>query len=184
MNVLLGTDVDVIEPFPVTALPQAAQWMRCYKTLIFGDGGPQTNEEIEENLRERVGLPFVRSWGIIDKNNLTSTKQTDTPLVAIVMFEQITPQNGYFHVASNRRAWGDKLCQPGLVEQGGKLILQDIFATSTINRASVMCVAANKAARSLALRLGFQKDGYLLDMINVKGKPADIAHFGLLRKDV
>lgn len=184
LQIIEGKDVDVIEPFPQKLLPQAAQWMRCQKTLIFGDDGPQTNEQITQFLITRAALPFIRTWGIVDKFNLTHTAASDVPLVGIVFFEQMNPQNGYFHVASNRRAWGDKLAQPSLTEQAGQLIIRECFeSVPSLRRLSVATFATNRAAKHLAQRLGFAKDGYFSAMGAIHNKPVDVIHFGMLRPE-
>jgi len=184
MNVLIGTDVDVITPFPVMAIPQASQWMHCYKTIIFDDGGPQTNEDIERDIRGVTSLPNVKSFGIVDKNNLTKSKTYESPLVGIYIFEQLTPFNGYAHVASNRRAWGEKLAKPALVEQAGRLCAEYLFSQDPkLQRISITCMAVNRGANSLAQRLGFHKDGYMKNMKCVKGTPMDIVHYGRLRDE-
>jgi len=182
MNVIIGTDVDVITPFPVMAYGQAAQWMRCYKTLIFDDSGPQTNEDIERDIRNVCALPNVLSFGIVDKHNLTASKTLETPLVGIYIFEHLTRYNGYAHVASNRRAWGEKLAKPALTEQAGKICAEYLFDhIPDLQRISISCMAANRGANSLAQRLGFVKDGYMKNMKCVKGQPVDMVHYGLLR---
>ena len=185
MDVIQGTDVDIITPFPVMAFPQAAQWMHCYKTIIFDDSGPQTDEEVERDMRQVCSLPNVKSFGIVDKNNLTASKTSPTPLVGLYIFEQLTPYNGYAHVATNRRAWGEKLTKPALAEQAGKLCAGYLFEKDPrLQRISIAIMAANRGANSLATRLGFHKDGYMKAMKCSKGAPVDIIHFGLLRDEV
>lgn len=182
MDVIIGTDVDVISPFPATMLPQAAGWMRCYKTMVFGDDGPQTNEDIEIFLRNILSMSNISSWAIVDKANLTKTKH-EAPLVGILYFERANTQNGYIHVASHRRAWGDKLAQPGLIEQGARLVLDHLFETEpNLARISVAVLASNKAARNFAQRVGFRKDGYFINMAKVGGKPENVVHLGMLRE--
>lgn len=179
LRVLEGPQVDVIEPFPSAELRSAAGWMHCYKTLVFGDDGPHTNEEILEFLQLR--LPLVRSWGIVDKHNLTRTK-SEAPLVGIVVFERGTKYNGYIHLASNRRAWGEKIAKPSLIDQATPLILEEIFSsTPELQRISVATFAKNNAARSLARRAGFVKDGYFPAMGRAGEVPQDVIHYGLMR---
>ena len=182
MKVLEGIDVDVIEPFPAIAIGQAAQWMRCYKTLMFGDNGPQDLVQIEAFLRQHMALPQVRTWAVVDKFNKTNTKQ-ETPLVGFVIFEQPCPENGYVHLASNRRAWGEKVAQPAMMEQACHLIKDDIWQTEGLQRVSIVTSSNNRAAVSLAKRLGFHKDGYFQAMGKQNGKPVDMIHFGLLRPE-
>lgn len=182
MQVLEGKDVDVIEPFPAMALPQAVAWMHCAKTAIFGDTGPQTDEEILEFIRVQRLQPHVRTFGVIDKANLTKAKDTDVPLVGLIVFERLALNNGYFHVTSTRKAWGEKLATPSLTEQAGQLVIPEIFkAVSELQRLSVATLANNYAARNLAQRCGFKREGYFKAMTTFKGKPMDVVHFGLLR---
>lgn len=182
-KLLAGKDVDVLEPFPEAYWPQATQWMYRHHTLVFGDQGPQTPEEIEVFLRTRSKQPGIRTWGIVDKNNLTQVRSTDIPLVGVVFWEQDSPYNGYIHLASNRRGWGPKLAQPSLVEQGAELIKQELWdSTPSLQRISTIMFAHNKAARTLANALGLVKDGYFKSMGCIKGKPIDMIHYGLLRK--
>ena len=201
MNILEGTDVIVSEPFPLQELPSAVQWTYCYKTLFFSDQGPKTNDEIQAHLKSTLELPNVRSWAIIDKNNLTNVKNT-IPIVGLIYFERSNSQNGYCHITTHRRAWGNiveyegtkKLLSdfkketaptvllPGLAEQAGRLIIDDIFKNDDILlRMSIATLAANKAACNFAARLGFKRDGYFANMVTVKGKPSALAHMGLLR---
>lgn len=182
MNISVGKDVDLINPFPASMLPKAAQWMHCYKTLIFGDDGPKTTPEIEDFLRNRASLPFVASWGVVDKNNLTNSKEFQAPLVGIIFFENISAQNGYAHLASNRTAWGERLVKPGLMDQAGELAIQEVWKNlPQVQRISLTSYANNRAAMNMAHRLGFKKDGYFKNMGLYKGKPQDIVHFGRLR---
>lgn len=180
MQVLIGNDVDVISPFPVQGLRQAAQWMHCYKTLTFRDDGPQTIEDIERFLGENLPRA-TRSWGIIDKNNLTGTKQ-EAPLVGLIYFDKPLPENGYFHIATNRRAWGERIAQPGLAEQAGRLILNDLWSEfPELQRVSAFTYARNKAAVHFLRKLGCRQDGYFQAMGVSKGVPQDVVHFGVLR---
>jgi len=180
IKAILGAQVDLIEPFPVSEIAHAVTWFHCYKTTMFGDDGPKTDEEIESFLRLR--LPLVRSWAVIDKQNLTGARQNDVPLVGLIVFERGTLYNGYGHIIASRKAWGDKLAKPGLIEQGAKLALDQVFAdTPELQRISLTSFAKNAAAKSLALRLGFHKDGYFKAMGREKGIPQDVLHFGLMR---
>lgn len=181
MKVLEGINVDVITPFPVIALATAAQWIHCVRTLAFGDDGPQTDQDVEAFLR--LKLTTCRTYAIVDKDNLTATRSSPAPLVGIAIFEQETPYNGYIHVASNRRAWGEKYTKPGFMAQAGPLVLADIFsALPGLQRISVVTFARNSAAKSFARQLGFVREGYMPGMGRIKGEPADMVHYGLLRK--
>lgn len=182
INAILGAQVDLIEPFPVSQIANAVTWFRCYKTTMFGDDGPQSDSDIESFLRVR--LPLCRSWAVVDKDNLTQSKRSEVPLVGLIVFERGTLYNGYGHIIASRRAWGDKLAQPGLIEQAARLALETVFAdTPELQRISLTTFAKNSAAKALALRLGFHKDGYFKAMGRELGKPQDVVHFGLTRAE-
>lgn len=181
MDLLIGKDVDVISPFPVQGLKQAAQWMHCYKTLTFRDDGPQTIEEIEVFLKHGLSAPGVYSWGIVDKNNLTATR-SESPLVGLIYLQMPFPENGYLHVTTNRRAWGERIAKPGMAEQAGRLIMGDLWTRFPgLLRLSAFTYARNKAAISYLRKLGGKQDGYFENMGVSKGIPQDVVHFGMLR---
>lgn len=182
MHVVSGRDVDIISPFPVKELPAVIGWMHCYKSIIMGDEGPQNDEELYQLLVAHVGNHD--SWAIVDKANLTKGSKVDVPLVGIIIFEKTSPYNGYIHVASNRKAWGNKLAKPGLIEQAGHLVIKDIFDNNPgLNRISIAVEDNNKAAINLAKRVGFKQDGCFKDMVMKNGKPQTAMHFGYLRSD-
>lgn len=181
IQVLEGKNVDVIEPFPIKEIQAAVGWMHCYKTLVCGDDGPQTNDEIAAFLHTTLAASNVRTWAIVDKDNLTNT-HTTSPLVGMLSFERANTQNGYLHITTPRKVWGEKLAQPGMAEQASQLVISNLFSSEpTLQRISVAIVSTNKAAIALAKRVGFTKEGYLPAMTQIKGKPADMIHFGLLR---
>lgn len=183
IQVLEGRDVDTIEPFPAREIQAAVGWTHCNKTLMFGPNGPETDDQIEGYLRNLLSQPNVRSWGIIDKANLTKAKKLDTPVIGFIVAEFIGPNNAYIHVASNRRAWGSKLAQPSLTAQAGHLVIAHLFNTvSDLTRLSVTTLASNKAARHLAEQVGFKKDGYFISMIVGPRGPMDVIHMGLVRE--
>jgi len=182
MYIVPGGDVDLISPFPIKELAAVIGWTHCYKTIILGDEGPQTDEELYQLLEAHIA--HHQTWAIVDKNNLTKCTKTDVPLVGIVIFDKTSPYNGYIHVASNRKAWGNKLAQPGLIEQAGKLVIPDIFETNPdLKRISISVEDNNKAAISLAKRVGFKQDGCFKDMVMQKGKSRAAMHFGYLRSE-
>lgn len=183
MHIVQGRDVDLISPFPVKEVPSVIGWTHCYKTIILGDEGPQNDEELSQLLVAHI--TSHNSWAIVDKANLTKCSKLDVPpLVGIIIFEKTSPYNGYIHVASNRKAWGNRLAKPGLIEQAGALVIEDIFKSNPdLNRISIAVEDNNKAAISLAKRVGFKQDGCFKDMIMKAGKPITALHFGYLRSE-
>lgn len=179
-KVLTGKDVDVLSPFPLRLLPQAVQWLHCHPTLTMADNSPRTPEELTALMEQALaGQP---SYAIVDKRNLSRVKSTDLPVVGIVTVEHLPPWSAYVHIASNRKAWGDKLAQPGLLEQGGQLILSELFETlPELLRVNAAPLAHNAAARGLCKRLGFAQDGLFEDAVRVGGKVKGIVHYGITR---
>jgi RimJ/RimL family protein N-acetyltransferase len=182
MHIVPGGDVDLISPFPVKELAAVIGWTHCYKTIILGDEGPQNDDELYQLLEAHIASH--QTWGIVDKNNLTKCTKTDVPLVGIAVFDLTSPYNGYLHVASNRKAWGNKLAQPGLMEQAGHLVIPNIFETNPgVKRISISVEDNNKAAINLAKRIGFKQDGCFKDMIMQKGQSRAAIHLGYLRSE-
>lgn len=185
MQILEGKDVDVISPFPVSMLAAAAQWARCYKSVVIDDHGPQTNEAIAEHLRGRFALPTTRTYAIVDKNNLTRTHEYETPIVGVISVESNNPENAYVHVLSHRRAWGEKLAQPGLIEQGARIVLTHIFpAMPELERLNAAILEANHPAKNFIMRIGFKRDGRFANAVRVGGKMQGLVHYGFLRPHV
>lgn len=180
MLVLEGQDVDVLSPFPTAQWALAARWVHCSRTLMFGDGAPEGEAEVADWLRQHAALPGVETYGIVDKHDLT--RQQRPSLVGFIFFEPQGPVNAYAHVASSRRAWGSRIVQPGLMEQGAELVTQHCFRQhQALQRLSVACFANNFAAQNFAKRMGFRQDGFFRAMASFRGQPMDVAHFGRLR---
>lgn len=181
MHILEGTDVDVLTPFPPAYWGHASRWMHRQRTMIFGDGAPEAEPEIAAWLRDRAERPGIETFAVVDKNNLLRLPE-GASLVGVIFFEPAGPQNAYAHVTACRRAWGRRLVQPGLIEQGSELTIQHVFSEHTaLQRLSVATFANNHAAQGLARRMGFVQDGYFRAMETYRGRPMDVVHFGRLR---
>lgn len=174
MNIIEAQDVDIIAPFPVGEIKRLVGWMHCYKSIITADGFPQTPEDMEAYFQ--AILPSMYTWGVIDRNNTLKSKH-EAPLIGYIAFEPSGPHNGYFHVASTRKAWGSRL-----IDQAGDELVKQLFTSQpSLLRVSAAILDTNFPAKGLARRLGFTQDGLMKDMITQDGTPKAIAHFGLLR---
>lgn len=181
MLVLEGPNVDVISPFPAAWWPQAARWMHAQKTMIFGDGAPESEADIAAFLADRAAQPGIQTFGVVDRENLTH-QRSEHPLVGVLFIEPQGAYNCYAHVASARRAWGNRLIRPGMIEQASELVIQHCFVQSpALQRISVAVFEQNHAAQNLARRMGFERDGYFRAMASWRGAPMDVVHFGRLR---
>lgn len=181
MLIIEGPNVDVVCPFPASQWHVAARMMHQQKTMIFGDGAPQDEAAIAAFLVERAAAHGIETYGVVDRQNLTHSR-TEHPLVGVIFFEPQGRENAYAHVASARRAWGNRLVQPGMIEQASELVIQHVFAQhAALQRLSVSVFAQNHAAQNLARRMGFTQDGYFRAMASWRGQPMDVVHFGRLR---
>lgn len=177
MRIIEAADVDLIEPFPSTEVRRLMGWLHCYKTLVETDDSPKTEEDVMAFLAAK--LPYVLSWGVIDRNNSLGYKH-EAPLIGFISAELSGASNNlYMHVASTRKAWGS-----GLMDQGFTKIISHIFDNyPSVTRLSAALLNSNKPAKAFAKRVGFKQDGLLQDAVTQNGEPKAIAHFGYLRRD-
>jgi len=181
MLILEGLDVDVISPFPAAWWPQAARWLHAQRTMVWGDGAPQDEAGIAGFLAERATVPGIETYGVVDRENLTG-QRSEHPLVGVIFFEPAGRYNAYAHVASARRAWGNRLVQHGMIEQASEAVIQHVFAQhADLQRLSLAVFAQNRAAQNLARRMGFTQDGFFRAAERWRGEPMDVVHFGRLR---
>jgi RimJ/RimL family protein N-acetyltransferase len=177
MRILQGTNVDLIEPFPLSEIPRFLGWLHCYKSIFEVDGDPVTPEE--KTLYYQQLFPQTLSWGVIDKNNQLNYKH-EAPLVGIVFLQGgASPANCYVHLASTRRAWGS-----GLMDEAAQTLIKYVFASyPSLQRISGAILNNNKPAKAFAKRQGFKQDGLLKDFVTQQGQPRSVAHFGILRRE-
>ena len=182
MNVTFGENVDLIFPFPLAEAKRAFGWSHCYRTITETDDNPQTQELFVASLENTIRT--IPTWGIIDKNHITSLKH-EAPLVGIGIFEpQVVPgtgviRSGIFHVATARKAW-----KTGLIDEAAHLVIQNLFSEiPTLLRVGGIMMEKNYPAKSLAKRVGFKFEGILEDAILKDGKPENLALFGLTRRN-
>jgi RimJ/RimL family protein N-acetyltransferase len=193
MTVIEGRNVDLIEPFPTSEIRRMRAWLRCYKSIVESDDSPQTEAEFQQFMEAL--LARSRSWGVIDKHNALAMKELvrqgmpvedaqqkvagwAPSIVGGIIFEPASLRNGYFHVASSRKAWGS-----GFMDEAGAEAIKAVFAIPELLRVSAYTLVRNFPAKALARRLGFGFEGVLSDMVLRDGEPQAIAHFGLTRSN-
>ncbi len=176
MHIISSSNIDLIEPFPLSEAKRAFTWLHCYKNIVETDLSPKTAEEFEAYLNAL--LPYCRSFGIIDKFNKLNTKH-EAPLVGMIVFEPSTVWNCYVHIASPRRAWGS-----GFMDEGIVTALQEVFNTEpTLTRVSAYVLENNAPVKGLARRLGFRFEGCIRDMAVQNGALRNLLHFGMTKRD-
>lgn len=176
MNVLIGTNIDLITPFPLQEVKRVIGWMYCYKSHIIDDSMPTDNESILNIITAQLQSPNILSWGLIDKNNTIHSKH-EAPLVGMVTFEYQYSWNGYFHIVTSRKSWG-----LGFSDEAGKMVIDTLFQTNPeLQRVSAAILDRNADAKALAKRVGLQFEGVFPDFTRQKGKPLGVVHFGLTR---
>ena len=181
MKIYSGTNVDMIEPFPLSEIHRIVGWIHCYKTIIHSDDSPQTDEELLKYFTNYFQQPNIRSWGLIDKHNKLNIHH-EAPLVGFGAFEAAgTPdaaRNGYFHCATTRKAWGS-----GIINEAAKIAFGAVFDEHpNLLRISSFVINNNYPARQLARKLGMKTEGVLEDAVLQQGIPKPITHFGLTRR--
>jgi len=174
MIIIEGDRVDLVEPFPTNQLGRLWGWAKAMKSIAVLDGSPQTEEEFIEYMNS--ALPYIRSFGVIDKYNEINAKH-EAPMVGFIMLQPNAPCSMYFHVASSRRVWGS-----GLLNEAALLSFNNVFETEPgLQRISAFAPATNKAARGFYKNIGMHKDGYFKNAGIIKGHPISMAHYGYIR---
>src|SRR6266568_7775331 len=119
MHIIVGSNVDLISPFPPTEVKRIFGWNHCYRTIPDSDDTPTSQEEFLPYAEGIVGA--YPAWGIIDKGHLTNEKH-EAPLVGILFLEQGSGQrHGFLHFASGRRAF-----KMGLVEEALAVLIDSL----------------------------------------------------------
>jgi RimJ/RimL family protein N-acetyltransferase len=176
MHIIESSNIDLIEPFPITEAKRAFTWLHCYKNIVESDLSPKSAEEFEQFLGAL--LPYARSFGVIDKFNKLNTKH-EAPLVGMIIFEPSTIWNCFVHIASPRRAWGS-----GFIDEGITAAVGEIFSTEpSLTRVSAYVLENNAPVKGLARRLGFRFEGCFHDMVTQNNEPRNILLFGMTKKD-
>jgi hypothetical protein len=177
MNIISGSSVDLITPFPPSEAQRIWGWQHCYRTLPEDDDAPKDKEAFVASVSEL--LPVAISAGIIDKQQLTSTRH-EAPMVGLVMLIPSTPRDGALHFAAGRKAF-----KMGLVEEALVLALPAIFDGSpSLLRISCLLDESNTPAKSLLKRLGFRFEGVQRDAVMQGGMPRSRVLFGLTRASI
>lgn len=177
MLLIESNRVDLIAPFPITEAKRVYHWNHCYKSIAESDVSPKTAEEFEEWMKQ--SMANCLSFGVIDKHGELGIRH-EAPLIGVLIFEPTSnPYNGYFHVASSRRAWGSRM-----IDEAGEVAIRWVFENCpTLTRVSAAMLDANKPAKALCRRLGFVFEGVFEDMILLNTEPKPVAHFGLTRRN-
>lgn len=175
MQIVESAHVDLISPFPTQEVRRIVNWLHCYKSVMWADGLPTTNEDMEKYILHNLGQ--FPSWGVIDKFNALNYKH-EAPLIGIVWVEPgSTPANIYIHFTSTRKAWGS-----GLMDEATIKVMQYIFGqVQELKRISACVINSNTPAKAYLKRIGFKQDGLFKDFVTQNGEPKSMAHFGFLR---
>lgn len=175
-RVLIGTNVDVISPFPLVYIDRLVKWTYQYKSLITDDFLPSDDVTLTNNFTTHIKTQL--SYGVVDKHNKIGL-DTDGPIVVGGFFVDpgTTPLNVYLHVISQRRAWGK-----GLMDEGASLVVKDLFDTQPeLMRLSAAVISSNRAVSSFVEKQNFRREGIMRDMTRVNGKMRDVVLYGLTR---
>lgn len=177
MNIISGTAVDLLEPFPLTEAGRVFGWKHCYRTLSDDDDVPVLRELFTASVK--AILPTSMSCGVIDKTQMTSAKH-EAPLVGLLLFLPQGTRDGALHFASGRKAF-----RMGLIEEALHQWLPTLFeAQPSLLRVSCLLDEANSPAKSLLKRLGFHFEGIMRGAVLQGGVPRSRVMFSLLRQQL
>jgi len=178
MRIVEGSNVDLINPFPLSEVKRLVGWGHCFKSMFLVDGGPSGEQELMEYYKQL--LPRCMTFGIIDKANKLGYKH-EAPLIGCFIQEPpSTVTNSYVHVTSTRKAWGS-----GMVDEAAKLALTTIFTDQpALLRVSAAILSTNAPAKAFVKRLGFKQDGQFKNYVIQSGTPKAISHFAFMRDDL
>jgi RimJ/RimL family protein N-acetyltransferase len=181
LRTIIGTNVDLIMPFPVSEINRIYGWMHCYRTLTESDDTFKERDKYCEWLAGRMAHSV--SWGIIDKNHLTNNNH-EAPLVGYGSFEPLLMPNnairdGYVHLATARRSWKARL-----VDEAVPLMMRDLFdGIPTLLRFSGMFNERNAPMKSLARRMGWKCEGVKEDAFTFNGEAQNLIMYGITRRN-
>jgi len=177
MNIISGTNVDLITPFPPSETRRVFGWSKCYRTFVDSDLYPKGIEDYTSFIASALALPATQSWGVIDKNQLTNARH-EAPLVGVVMFEP-AQYGGFLHFASARKAF-----KMGLLDEALELALAAIFSTNPSALRVTCCMDERNYPVKVILRSrGFAFEGAQRSAFLQAGEPRALAMFGLVRPE-
>lgn len=153
--------IDVISPFPFSALPRIWRWIEPFRAKVSDDFGPQ-------NLAD-----FVSFAGLKWDRQKTWAIRVDGELGGLITFEKLSPWLGTAHWIFKPEFQGR-----GIAVQASRLALAGMFAEG-VGKLAVYPLAGNKAMGSLLVSLGFQREGTLIAQTLCNGKPTDMWVYGL-----
>jgi hypothetical protein len=156
--------IEIFEPFPVWAWPQAWAWYEPYIRLM-DDSGPRTPEK------------FVESYWRLAENGRTFAIWKDGILSGVVAAERFAPSVMNAHILVARRLWG---IAPGELREVARRLFD---SDPALARIQAFVPGWNRLACALAKRLGGVEEGTMRAALLREGKPADCVLYGLTRED-
>lgn len=176
MQIITGSNIDLITPFPLAETKRVFGWNHCFYTFSKNDDVPQEQQEFTEYIQQI--LTIYPSFGIIDKHQLTNTKH-EAPLVGLVIFEPASSRQSYLHFATARKAF--KL---GLVDEAVELAVTTMFQSNTnLYRLGAYLDEFKGPVKYLLKRIGFQFEGVCKDIVSQGGELKNLIYYGLLKRD-
>ena len=98
-------------------------------------------------------------------------------VIGSIGFQNVNPLCGQIDYALSRDHWGQ-----GLMSEAA-LALKEwaLFTQPSLVRLQSFCMAGNQGSRRVMEKMGMEYEGTLRKSMMVKGAPADIAHYALIR---
>lgn len=176
MDIVTGTNVDLIAPFPAGQARRVYNWNFCFRTFAENDDVPQNPEEFTSRVESLLAV--CPTFGVVDKGQITSTRH-EAPLVGLVMFEPAGQRHGFIHFACGRKAF-----KMGLMDEAVEMAVRWLFTNVPgLLRVGTYLDESNTPAKWLFRRLGFRYEGICRDVMLRGGMLRDLVYFGLPRRE-
>lgn len=156
-------EIDVRSPFPFEALPRIWRWIEPFREKVSDDFGPQTQEDFVSFAAAKWDTQ--KTWAIY----------VDGEMGGLITFERLSPWVGTAHWIFKPNFQGK-----GIAAKASAVALGEMFATG-IGKLAVYPLAGNLAMGSLLIRLGFTREGTLIEQTLCNGKPTDMWVYGLTK---
>jgi RimJ/RimL family protein N-acetyltransferase len=157
--------VNVVEPYPVYALPRLWQWAEESRRQVADESSPKTLDDFVQ-FWERLAQSGQRSWGV----------WRDSELGGAIWSTRFSPVVADSHCIFKRAFWGS-----GTTAEALRLAYAEIFE-SGVQKINIVCFSDNHSLLGLVRKLGFEREGTLRKSALRDGELVDQAVIGLTKE--
>src|SRR5579872_629050 len=157
--------VEVIEPFPLHAVPRVWEWVREFRDRVADDFAPSTLAEFVSQW-EAQDAAGRRTWAVL----------RDGELGGVITSNRLSPIVADAHCVFKREFWGRDTTAEAL-----RHVFAAIFAQG-VEKITSLAFRDNHALFGLVARLGFEREGTLRQHTRRRGELVDMVIVGLRRE--